>query len=54
MLHDEVWLSIADSKTCLCLNHTERRLGREIILADLKPCAMNELAIRLLSRIEQK
>lgn len=38
MLHDNLWLSIANKRDVLCVNCIEKRLGRKLTLDDLRPC----------------
>lgn len=42
MLHDELWLSIAKRTDLLCMGCMEKRLGRQIELADLSKHFRND------------
>jgi hypothetical protein len=50
MLHDSVWLPIADKKDLLCVVCAEKRLGRKITLADLLPCVGNDWGVIIAKR----
>ena len=47
IMHDEIWRRLAKPTECLCwecmLKRARERLGRLLILADLRPCRWNRL-----------
>lgn len=47
-LHNHVWLSLAAKKEILCLECTEKRLGRQLTLEDFKDVPVNKDYVYLL------
>jgi hypothetical protein len=41
MLYDSLWRTISPENPWLCFDCTEKRLGRPLTQADLKPCRYN-------------
>jgi hypothetical protein len=50
MLKDSVWVEIASKRTLLCLDCTERLLGRSITLDDLNDSLWSIIIKRLVER----
>lgn len=51
MLHDTLWLSIADDSDLLCWACAEHRLGRDIHAEDLRDCGWTQDLKRVAYRI---
>lgn len=41
MLKDEIWNTVADKNTSLCVDCMEKRLGRQLIPSDFMPIPLN-------------
>ena len=50
LLLDNIWLSIAKKKECLCYECIEKRLDRQIQIQDLRLCPMNSKFIKKLEQ----
>lgn len=50
-LTDEVWYTIGQKDTLLCISCTEKRLGRRIEMTDLRDCMGNAFAFMLYDRL---
>jgi hypothetical protein len=50
MLLDDIWARVAAKTDLLCIDCVEKRLGRRLMLPDLKPCRWTETILKMVER----
>lgn len=53
MVHNELWLSVANKKDVLCLDCFEKRIGRLIKLEDLNNSLWSKTLLKLVARVKE-
>lgn len=47
VVHDPLWKEFGVGKGVICLGCFESRMGRKLIVTDLKPCGANAIALQI-------